>query len=77
VHNDDKAPAGERSRYPRLRDRIETTSQKEKDNSGSRRNRSGDDRPLFNGIGRGVWRLRQKKKKEKKIKGIKERRGDR
>jgi hypothetical protein len=55
-------------------DRHETTDQKEKEKSERCRGRSSDDRQLVNGTGRGVWRLRQKKKKEKKIKG---RRGNR
>jgi hypothetical protein len=51
-------------------DRLETTEQKEKEKSASCRSRPRDGRQLVDGTGRGVWRLRQRKKKEKKIKGI-------
>ncbi len=77
IRDQSKAPAGKRSRYPRLRDRIETTDEKEKEKSASPRGRSKGGEQLGDGTGRGVWRLRQKNKKEKKIKGIEGRRGRR
>jgi type II secretory pathway component HofQ len=71
MRNQTKAPADKRSRHSRLRDRIETTDQKEKEKSERRRGRSRENRQLADGTGRSVWRLRQREKKEKKIKGIK------
>jgi len=55
---------------------IEMTEQKEREKSENR------DWPRYGGpphygTGHGVWRLRQREKKEKKIKGIKRRRGGR
>jgi hypothetical protein len=75
VHSEGKAPAGKRSRNARLLDWIETTEQKEKEKPEHCGSWSRNDRQPVHGTGRRGWRLRQREKKEKEIKGIERRRG--
>jgi hypothetical protein len=69
VRSEGKAPAGKRSRNARLLDLIETTEQKEKEKPEHCCGWSRNDRQPVNVTGRRGWRLRQREKKEKEIKG--------
>jgi hypothetical protein len=75
VRSEGKAPADKRSQDARLLDWIETTEQKKKEKLRHRGSLSRNDRQPVHGTGRWGWRLRQREKSEKEIKGIKRRRG--